>query len=130
MLEGAKILGDYHGFVPYLGFGVSLESLTLNEENNGETISDVSEMKITPSFIFGWDIRPSRKGDFWFTFPMKPSIFYKGSIRPTKNPLDLFYPCLTKMHLLRTPPNQAQQTRLSLPHPQKYSNCNALPINP
>lgn len=65
VLEGAKILGDYHGFVPYLGVGASLESLALNEENNGETISDVSKMQITPSFIFGWDIRPSRKGDSW-----------------------------------------------------------------
>ncbi|MEM0991711.1 MAG: hypothetical protein AAGI49_01680 [Bacteroidota bacterium] len=65
VLEGFKTLGDYHGFVPYVGLGISLESLRLTENDRGASITDVSSNQLTPSFIFGWDIRPSRKGDSW-----------------------------------------------------------------
>ncbi|MEL6942841.1 MAG: hypothetical protein AAFO82_09250, partial [Bacteroidota bacterium] len=65
VLESFKTLGDYHGFVPYLGIGLSLEDMRLQETDSGTAITDVSSTQITPSFIFGWDIRPARKGDIW-----------------------------------------------------------------
>ncbi len=64
-LEAYKVLGDYHGFSPYVGGGVSYERLRLREEDNGILITDLSDNKIAPVVTFGWDIRPSKKGDFW-----------------------------------------------------------------
>lgn len=63
--EVYKVLGDYHGFAPYLGGGVSFESLNLKETDDGIEIINLSQNKVTPIVTFGWDIRPSRKGDFW-----------------------------------------------------------------
>ena len=58
-------MGDYHGFSPFIGGGVSYENLRLRETDFGTEITDLTQNKWTPMITFGWDIRPSRKGDFW-----------------------------------------------------------------
>ena len=63
--EAYKVLGDYHGFSPYIGGGVSFENIKLTETDNGVEVNSTTENKIAPVLTFGWDIRPSRKGDFW-----------------------------------------------------------------
>lgn len=65
VLEGFKFIGDYHGFVPFIGGGLSYENLSLKEVDNGLEITNITQHKVTPILTFGWDIRPSRKGDWW-----------------------------------------------------------------
>ncbi|WP_157491274.1 hypothetical protein [Flammeovirga sp. SJP92] len=63
--EAYKFIADYHGFVPYLGLGVSYEDISLTENNNGVEAPSQTSSIFTPSLVFGWDIRPSEKGDWW-----------------------------------------------------------------
>jgi len=64
-LEAYKFLFDYHGFAPFLGAGV-VHDLIRVKENNGGVIADEGKYsKTSPSIIFGWDIRPSRRADIW-----------------------------------------------------------------
>jgi outer membrane protein W len=65
VLEVYKFIGDYHGFVPFIGGGLSYENLALKEVDNGVEITNITHNKITPVITFGWDIRPSKKGDWW-----------------------------------------------------------------
>ena len=65
ILEAYKFFGDYHGFVPYLGAGISRERIGLEEWEAGDQITDVSFDPTPWYMVFGWDIRPSEKGDFW-----------------------------------------------------------------
>jgi len=62
-LEVFKMVGDYHGFVPFLGASAGLESLHYTARDNG-TIVDVSDTVFAPTAVFGWDIRPSRTQPF------------------------------------------------------------------
>lgn len=64
-LETYKFLTDYHGFAPYLGIGLSYESIRMSESDNGMEISNLTTNKFSPNIVFGWDIRPSEKGDWW-----------------------------------------------------------------
>lgn len=58
--EAFKFLGDYHGFVPFVGMVLSREKLNFTEmDANGSTI-DLTEERIAPGIVFGWDIRPNR----------------------------------------------------------------------
>lgn len=65
VLEGYKFLFDYHGFAPFLGLGMSWESLRLQERDGETAITDIRQQLATPSIVFGWDIRPGKKGDYW-----------------------------------------------------------------
>ena len=65
VLEVYKFFGDYHGFVPFIGGGLSYENLALKEVDNGVEVTNITQNKITPVITFGWDIRPSKKGDWW-----------------------------------------------------------------
>lgn len=64
-LEAYKFLFDYHGFVPYVGLGLGFESIQINESDQGRKLPSLSINKISPNLVFGWDIRPSVKGDWW-----------------------------------------------------------------
>ncbi|WNJ19087.1 hypothetical protein [Pontibacter sp. G13] len=65
VLECYKFLGDYHGFVPYLGLGLSYERLKLSETDRGMPVASLAENTLSPALVFGWDIRPSVQGDWW-----------------------------------------------------------------
>lgn len=61
-LEGFAFLGDYHGFVPFVGPVLSLEHLRLHEDDAGTRVTEASRDLLAPGVIFGWDIRPTRAG--------------------------------------------------------------------
>ena len=61
ILETYKFLADYHGFVPYVGIGMGYEKL----EFTGTNRSPIRKNQLSPAVVFGWDIRPSVKGDWW-----------------------------------------------------------------
>ena len=66
MLEVYKFLGDYHGFVPYVGITASSEQLffatrDLSIDNAWNTYA---EHKSAVGIICGWDIRPT-KAESW-----------------------------------------------------------------
>ncbi len=63
-LEVLKGLGDYHGFVPFLGMGLSYENIGLEEKDEGAELTNSNYQKATPLFCFGWDIRPNRAADW------------------------------------------------------------------
>jgi outer membrane protein W len=64
-LETYKFFGDYHGFVPFAGLGLSYENIKVSESNNGIVTPPSTINMFSPNFVFGWDIRPSIKGDWW-----------------------------------------------------------------
>lgn len=61
ILETYKYLADYHGFVPYVGLGMGYEKLEFTETNS----DPVKKNQLSTAVVFGWDIRPSVKGDWW-----------------------------------------------------------------
>ena len=63
MLETYKFLGDYHGFVPYVGPTLAYEDLTFTDTDNGN-VQTFREKELAVGIIFGWDIRISRS-EFW-----------------------------------------------------------------
>ena len=64
-LEAYKYLFDYHGFVPYVGIGLGFENISVTESDQGRSLSPTTHNKLSPNITFGWDIRPSVKGDWW-----------------------------------------------------------------
>ena len=63
--EVYKFIIDYHGFVPYVGLGLSYEHIKLSESDNGIDAFPTTINKLSSNIVFGWDIRPSVKGDWW-----------------------------------------------------------------
>ncbi len=63
-LEAFAFLGDYHGFVPFVGPVLSLDRLRLREVDAGTRVVDASRDLLAPGVIFGWDIRPTRAGNW------------------------------------------------------------------
>ena len=59
-LEVVKTLGDYHGFVPFLGPAVSYEWLEFAENFENQPSLGVRQSKWAYGLTFGWDIRPNR----------------------------------------------------------------------
>ncbi|MBU1822222.1 MAG: hypothetical protein KKG00_12035, partial [Bacteroidetes bacterium] len=58
-LEGYKFLGDYHGFVPFIGPTLALEDLKFTDRNENTAIR-YGQKKVALGVIFGWDIRITR----------------------------------------------------------------------
>lgn len=58
-LETYKFLGDYHGFVPYVGPTLAYEDLRFTD-TDGSNIKTFESKKLALGIIFGWDIRISR----------------------------------------------------------------------
>ncbi|MEM6319602.1 MAG: hypothetical protein AAF960_18155 [Bacteroidota bacterium] len=65
VLEAVKELGDYHGFVPFLGIGIGYENIGLTEMDRETVVTDNTYRQATPILTFGWDIRPNKSAD-WF----------------------------------------------------------------
>lgn len=63
-LEGYKFLADYHGFVPFVGAIASYEKYKVTETENGRETFVKNYSFLSPGFIAGWDIRPTRT-DWW-----------------------------------------------------------------
>ena len=63
-IEAYKFLGDYHGFVPFIGPILSLESISAKETENDVRVFSKQKDFITGGIIAGWDIRPTRT-DWW-----------------------------------------------------------------
>jgi len=59
-LEAYKFIGDYHGFVPFIGPSLSYELLSLTEGEAHTTPNKKEKEYIRPGITFGWDIRPNR----------------------------------------------------------------------
>ena len=64
LLEGYKFLVDYHGFAPYIGLGLSRETLSANSSLTPKPTVKNTEQWAT-AIVFGWDIRSSVLGDWW-----------------------------------------------------------------
>lgn len=64
-LEAYKFLFDYHGFAPFIGGGASYETIRFKEYEMGSRATSLTFRDMTPSIIFGWDIRPGRLADAW-----------------------------------------------------------------
>ncbi len=58
--EAYKMLGDYHGFVPFIGPNIGYENLSINESDNGFAAKNYTFKGFKPGVTFGWDIRPDR----------------------------------------------------------------------
>ena len=60
-LEAYRFLGDYHGFVPFIGPSLSLEYLTVDETDQpAQTNTSRTHTTLKPGITFGWDIRPTK----------------------------------------------------------------------
>jgi len=81
-LEAYKFLFDYHGFAPFLGAGLLYEDIRLIEIDNGVNLTDDRIILTTPSLVFGWDIRPSRRADIWL---LRTNLRYLPFLELEKN---------------------------------------------
>ncbi len=59
MIETYKFLGDFHGFVPFVGPTLAYEDLTFTD-TDGKSVKTFTSKKAALGVIFGWDIRMSR----------------------------------------------------------------------
>lgn len=64
-LETYKYFGDYHGFTPFFGLGIGYDRLRLTETDGETNLPDLRREILSPHIVFGWDIRPARRGDAW-----------------------------------------------------------------
>ena len=61
--DALKFIFDYHGFLPFLGAGVSLERLDYDVRDDVvDEHRSVGAYKAAASVVLGWDIRPSETG--------------------------------------------------------------------
>ena len=60
-IEALRFIGDYTGFVPFVGAGVSGERYTVTEQNGSQTATRWSRAHLAPTVVVGWDIRPTRQ---------------------------------------------------------------------
>ena len=63
MLEAYKFLGDYHGFVPFVGPTLAYENLSFTDTDKAKS-QTFTEKKLAVGIIFGWDIRLTRS-EWW-----------------------------------------------------------------
>ena len=56
-LEAFKFIGDYHGFVPFVGSYVSADYYHLQEKDQGQQLTDLHRRNLGYGIVFGWDIR-------------------------------------------------------------------------
>jgi hypothetical protein len=64
-LETYKFIGDFHGFVPFIGGGINFENLNIDEHEKNESFTKTKNV-FTPNITFGWDIRPAKSGEWWY----------------------------------------------------------------
>lgn len=59
-IELTKALGDYHGFVPFIGLNLGYENIRVEQKDNNIAMPNNSFKGLKPGLTFGWDIRPDR----------------------------------------------------------------------
>ncbi|MBP6185905.1 MAG: hypothetical protein KA479_13260 [Saprospiraceae bacterium] len=59
-LESYWFAADYHGFVPFVGVGMSSEWLKVTHKEPSSDNMESATHKFKPGLVFGWDIRPNR----------------------------------------------------------------------
>jgi hypothetical protein len=57
-LEAYKFIGDYHGFLPFIGPNISYENLNVNETDGIKSPISSHFKGVKAGLTFGWDIRP------------------------------------------------------------------------
>lgn len=82
--EAFKFIGDYHGFVPFVGPYVSSNNYRILETDNGKKITDYKASKFGYGIVFGWDIRLSQI-DYLI---LRTNLRYTPNLNYTKNGLD------------------------------------------
>lgn len=60
-LELLRFLGDYHGFVPFVGPALAAERYRIRERDGVRITIDRSRTRVAPGVVVGWDIRPTRR---------------------------------------------------------------------
>ena len=83
-LEAFKFIGDYHGFVPFVGPYVASNNSRILETDKGETITDYRASKLGYGVVFGWDIRLSQV-DYLI---LRTNLRYTPNLKYTKDGLD------------------------------------------
>lgn len=83
-LEAFKFIGDYHGFVPFVGPYVASNNYRILETDKGETITDYRASKLGYGVVFGWDIRLSQV-DYLI---LRTNLRYTPNLKYTKDGLD------------------------------------------
>lgn len=81
-LEAYKFLFDYHGFAPFVGAGIMYDNIKLVETDNTTKLTDERFTFISPSLIFGWDIRPGKRADIWL---LRTNLRYSPLLEINKN---------------------------------------------
>lgn len=76
-LEATKVLGDYHGFAPFVGPIVSREWLGFSNGGDAARTIDAEGQKWAAGITFGWDIRPNRLQ----YFTLRTNIRYYPSLQ-------------------------------------------------
>jgi hypothetical protein len=59
-IEATKYIGDYHGFVPFIGPVLTTERLNFREGEQGILTQELTNNQLAYGLTFGWDIRPNR----------------------------------------------------------------------
>lgn len=83
-LEAYKFAGDYHGFVPFFGGGISYN--WLKREYKGTTASKNNRSALLPHLTLGWDIRPNRLQSFYLRTNVRYT-FPSGALQENRWPL-------------------------------------------
>lgn len=79
MLETYKFLGDYHGFVPFVGPTLAYEDLAMTDTDKGKS-QTFTDKKIALGIILGWDIRLTRS-EWWIlrtNLRYTPNLHFKA----------------------------------------------------
>lgn len=63
-IETYKFLGNYHGFVPLLGFDLAYKILDIDHQLDQLLLNEGTFNGLKPELVFGWDIRPNRLQSF------------------------------------------------------------------
>lgn len=84
-LEAYKFIGDYHGFVPFIGPALGQEWLRLERQAPGQAATIDQVQYLRPALTFGWDIRPNRIQSFYLRtnlrwYPKLPLKTAQGEI--------------------------------------------------
>lgn len=80
-LEAFKFLFDYKGFVPFVGAGISQNSIRYSETDRNIDRIEVHKDQLAPVVTCGWDIRPSQSE----ILVLRTNVRYTPALKLTVN---------------------------------------------